>query len=275
MSRAEPANRIAIAATTDTGRKRSHNEDNVGDDIDRGIAIVADGMGGHKGGATASQLAVDTALQRLAQGLDSGVGDGDASGFSGESVLVREAVEQSNRVIHDKAAQSPQYEGMGTTVVAAVFYEDQLSLAHVGDARAYRLRDGRLEQLTRDHTLMQELIERGFYTPEEARESLNRNVVTRALGIEREVQVDLQEDLALPGDLYLLCSDGLNDMLDDDTIRLTLADVSDNLTDAANSLIEQANENGGQDNVSAVLVRVLHPVTKRRSWLRRFVDWFQ
>ncbi|PSQ92716.1 MAG: Stp1/IreP family PP2C-type Ser/Thr phosphatase [Proteobacteria bacterium SW_6_67_9] len=266
---------MAIAATTDTGRKRSHNEDNVGDDIDRGIAIVADGMGGHKGGATASQLAVDTALQRLAQGLDSGVGDGDASGFSGESVLVREAVEQSNRVIHDKAAQSPQYEGMGTTVVAAVFYEDQLSLAHVGDARAYRLRDGRLEQLTRDHTLMQELIERGFYTPEEARESLNRNVVTRALGIEREVQVDLQEDLALPGDLYLLCSDGLNDMLDDDTIRLTLADVSDNLTDVANSLIEQANENGGQDNVSAVLVRVLHPVTKRRSWLRRFVDWLQ
>jgi protein phosphatase len=275
VSRAEPANRIAIAATTDTGRKRSHNEDNVGDDIDRGIAIVADGMGGHKGGATASQLAVDTALQRLAQGLDSGVGDGDASGFSGESVLVREAVEQSNRIIHDTAAQSPQYEGMGTTVVAAVFYEDQLSLAHVGDARAYRLRDGRLEQLTRDHTLMQELIERGFYTPEEARESLNRNVVTRALGIEREVQVDLQEDLALPGDLYLLCSDGLNDMLDDDTIRLTLADVSDNLMETANSLIEQANENGGQDNVSAVLVRVLHPVTKRRSWLRRFVDWFQ
>jgi len=275
VSRAEPANRIAIAATTDTGRKRSHNEDNVGNDVDRGIAIVADGMGGHKGGATASQLAVDTALQRLAQGLDSGVGDADASGFSGESVLVREAVEQSNRVIHDTAAQSPQYEGMGTTVVAAVFYEDQLSLAHVGDARAYRLRDGRLEQLTRDHTLMQELIERGFYTPEEARESLNRNVVTRALGIEREVQVDLQEDLALPGDLYLLCSDGLNDMLDDDTIRLTLADVSDNLMETANSLIEQANENGGQDNVSAVLVRVLHPVTKRRSWLRRFVDWFQ
>jgi len=275
VPRADHHNRVAIAATTDTGRKRSHNEDNVGNDIDRGIAIVADGMGGHKGGATASQLAVDTALTRLSEGLDAGVGDGDAAGFTGESVLAREAVEQSNRVIHDTAAHHPQYEGMGTTVVAAVFYEDQLTLAHVGDSRAYRLRDGRLEQLTRDHTLMQELIERGFYTPEEARASLNRNVVTRALGVEPEVQVDLQEEVALPDDLYLLCSDGLNDMLDDETIRLTLADVGDNLQDGADRLIEQANEQGGQDNVSVVLAKVLKPVSKRRSLLRRFVDWFQ
>lgn len=275
MSRADHQNRIAIAATTDTGRKRSHNEDNVGNDIDRGIAVVADGMGGHKGGATASQLAVDTTLKRLTDGLDTGVGDGDGAGFTGESVLAREALEQSNRVIHDTAAHHPQYEGMGTTLVAAVFYEDQLTLAHVGDSRAYRLRDGHLEQLTRDHTLMQELIERGFYTPEEARKSLNRNVVTRALGIEPEVQVDVQEEVALPGDLYLLCSDGLNDMLDDDTIRLTLTDLGDNLQQGANRLIEQANEQGGQDNVSVVLVKVLKPLAKRRSWLRRFVDWFQ
>lgn len=275
VSRADNTNRVAIAARTDTGRKRSHNEDHVGNDIDRGIALLADGMGGHKGGATASQLAVDTVVKRIAQGLDAGVGDGDGAGFTGESVLAREAVEQSNRVIHDTAAQNPQYEGMGTTLVAAVFYEDQLTLAHVGDSRAYRLRDGRLEQLTRDHTLMQELIERGFYTPEEAHASLNRNVVTRALGVEPEVQVDLQEEIALPGDLYLLCSDGLNDMVDDETIRLTLAHVGDNLHDGADSLIAQANEQGGHDNVSVVVVKVLQPISKRRSWLRRFVDWFQ
>lgn len=122
---------------------------------------------------------------------------------------------------------------------------------------------------------MQELIERGFYTPEEARASLNRNIVTRALGIEESVTVDLQEEIALPGDVYLLCSDGLNDMVDDETIRLTLTEYGDNLDGAADRLIALANENGGHDNVSVVLVRVLKPFPSRRSWFRRFVDWFQ
>jgi len=275
-SRSDLASRIAIAATTDTGRKRPHNEDNVGSDPQNGLAIVADGMGGHKGGATASELAVETTMRSVAAGLDSGAGPGeDATGYTGESVLTREAVERANRVIHDTASRHPEYQGMGTTLVAALFYDDQLTLANVGDSRAYRLRNGHLEQLTRDHTLMQELIERGFYTPEEARKSLNRNVVTRALGIEPEVQVDIQEEVALPGDLYLLCSDGLNDMIDDETIRLTLNDVSDNLEKSANELIERANEQGGRDNISAVLIKVLRPFPTKRSWFRRFVDWFQ
>jgi protein phosphatase len=273
--RPDLATRLAIAASSDTGRKRSQNEDRVGSDPAHGIAVLADGMGGHKGGEIASAMAVETVLGELAAGLEAGAGPEDAQGFSGESALARHVVEQANRRILEAAASQPQYEGMGTTLVIALFYDDQLTIAHVGDSRAYRLRGGRLEQLTRDHTLMQELVERGFYTPEEARESLNRNIVTRALGIEEAVQVDLQEDIALPGDLYLLCSDGLNDMVDDQTIGFTLSKFGDNLEEAARQLIEQANERGGSDNISVVLVKVLKPFPTRRSWFRRFVDWFQ
>lgn len=275
--RADLSGCLAIASGSDTGRRRSHNEDRVGSDPGHGIAVVADGMGGHKGGEIASALAVQTVLEELATGLDGDpASDDDAQGFSGESALTRRVVEQSNDIIYQTAAHQPQYEGMGTTLVVTLFYDDQLTVAHVGDARVYRLRAGRLEQLTRDHTLMQELVERGFYTPEEARESLNRNIVTRALGIEPEVQVELQEDIALPGDIYLLCSDGLNDMVDDDAIRLTLSEIGDNLDRGVERLIEQANEGGGNDNVSVVLVKVLKPFpTRRRSWFRRFVDWFQ
>lgn len=275
--RAGLTGRLALAAASDTGRRRSRNEDRVGTDPEHGIAVLADGMGGHKGGEIASGLAVEIVLHELACGLDgsSGGEEDDPWGFSSESALTRRVIEESNRTIHQTASTQPQYEGMGTTLVVALFHDDRLTLAHVGDSRAYRFRDGRLEQLTRDHTLMQELVERGFYTPEEARESLNRNIVTRALGIEPEVHVDLQEDVALAGDLYLLCSDGLNDMVDDETIRLTLSGIGDNLDTGADRLIEQANEYGGTDNVSVVLVRVLEPVRTRQSWFRRFVDWFQ
>ncbi len=266
---------VALAARSDAGRRRSHNEDRVGTEASRGIAVLADGMGGHKGGEVASGLAVETIIQGCAERLD-GVGhDNDDAAYAPESVLTRELIEHANTIVHETARTQPQYEGMGTTVVVLLLYDDRLSIGHVGDSRAYRLRGDTLEQLTRDHTLMQELIERGFYTPEEARASLNRNIVTRALGIEDSVTVDLQEEIALPGDVYLLCSDGLNDMVDDDTIRLTLTEFGDNLGGAADRLIEVANANGGHDNVSVVLARVLKPFPSRRSWFRRFVDWFQ
>lgn len=274
--RAKLAGRLSIAAASDPGRKRAQNEDRVGSDPDHGIAVLADGMGGHKGGEVASGLAVETILADLSAGLESGPAEEDDElGFSPESALTRRIIEHTNQIIHQTALTQPQYEGMGTTVVAALFYDDQLTLAHVGDSRAYRLRDEHLEQLTRDHTLMQELVERGFYTPEEARASLNRNIVTRALGIEPEVRVDVQEDVALPGDVYLLCSDGLNDMLDDESIRLTLCEMGDNLAGGVERLVADANEAGGSDNVSVVLVKVLKPFPTRRSWFRRFVDWFQ
>lgn len=267
---------LVFAERSDTGRKRPHNEDRVAADPPHGIAVLADGMGGHKGGEIASALAVETVTRELATRL-SGIAteSPDDEAYAPESLLTRDVVHEANTIVYETARTQPQYEGMGTTLVVALFYDDRLTLAHVGDSRAYRFRGGQLEQLTRDHTLMQELIDRGFYTPEEARASLNRNIVTRALGIEESVNADLQEEIALPGDLYLLCSDGLNDMVDDEAIRLTLDKFGDNLESAADHLIEEANGNGGQDNVSVVLARVIKPFPCRRSWFRRFVDWFQ
>lgn len=267
---------LEIVERTDTGRRRDHNEDCVGSDAAHGIAALADGMGGHNAGEVASGLAIESILRDLPERLETLVeAEGDDQAWSPESLVAGNVLEQSNRAIHDAATSQPQYQGMGTTVIVAVFYEDRLSIAHVGDSRVYRLRNGELEQLTRDHTLLQELVDRGFYTYEEARQSLNRNIVTRALGAEPEVKVDLQEDIALPGDLYLLCSDGLNDMLDHETIRLTLTEFGANLDEAADRLVEQANEQGGADNISVVLVRVVKSYSSRQSWFRRFVDWFQ
>ena len=275
--RADLSAMLAFAARSDTGRKRPHNEDRVATDPGRGLAVLADGMGGHKGGEVASGLAVETVVNEFADRLDAVDGEAadEMEAYAPESLLAREIVARANTIVHETARTQPQYEGMGTTLVVALFYDDRLSLAHVGDSRAYRLRGDRLEQLTRDHTLMQELIERGFYTPEEARASLNRNIVTRALGIDEAVSADLQEEIALPGDIYLLCSDGLNDMIEDEAIRLTLDEFGDNLEQAADRLIAQANEHGGHDNVSVVLVKVLKPFPTRRGWFKRLVDWFQ
>lgn len=267
---------LAIAERTDTGRRRDHNEDCVGSDASHGIAALADGMGGHNAGEVASGLAIESVLRDLPGCLETLDGDDETDEtYSPESLAIRAVIEESNRIIHTAASEQPQYQGMGTTLVVALFYDDRLTIAHVGDSRVYRLRDGRMEQLTRDHTLLQELVDRGFYTPEEARQSLNRNIVTRALGVEAGVKVELQEDIVLPGDIYLLCSDGLNDMLDDETIRLTLEEFGANLDQAAERLVEQANEHGGADNISVVLVRVVKPLSSRRNWFRRFVDWFQ
>lgn len=274
--RANLGDALEIAALSDTGRRRDHNEDRVGSDAAHGIATLADGMGGHNAGEVASRLAVDTILRELPAEIEAIRDETDAlEAFSPESLAVRTTIEQANRVIHGAAVSQPQYQGMGTTVIVTVFYDDRMSAAHVGDSRVYRFRQGTLEQITRDHTLLQELVDKGFYTPEEARQSLNRNVVTRALGVEPEIKVDVVEEVALPGDIYLLCSDGLNDMIEDDLIRLTLEEFGDNLERAAERLIAQANEHGGADNVSVVLVKVKKPFPSRRGWFRRVVDWFQ
>lgn len=267
---------LEFAALSDTGRRRDHNEDRVGSDPAHGIATLADGMGGHNAGEVASRLAVDTILRELPGEIESIRGETDPEeAYSPESLATLAVIEQANRVIHGAAVSQPQYQGMGTTVIVAVFYDDRLTVAHVGDSRVYRLREGGLEQVTRDHTLLQELVDKGFYTPEEARQSLNRNVVTRALGVEPEVKVDVVEEIALPGDLYLLCSDGLNDMIEDEAIRLTLNEFGANLEEAAERLVARANDEGGADNVSVVLVKVIRPFPSRRGWFRRVVDWFQ
>ena len=146
---------------------------------------------------------------------------------------------------------------MGTTIAAALFYNNKVSIAHVGDSRVYRLRDGEFSQVTNDHSLLRELVDRGFYSPEEAQRSLNRNYVTRALGIEAKVEVELTEEAALPNDVYVLCSDGLTDMVEDEDIHLTISTFSANLDTIGQQLIKLTNDNGGRDNVSIILVRVL------------------
>ncbi|MDX1434689.1 MAG: DUF1631 family protein, partial [Gammaproteobacteria bacterium] len=173
--------------------------------------------------------------------------------------LLKQAVARANTVIHRAAESKPECAGMGTTLVAARFHNNKVTVAHVGDSRLYRLREGGLKQLTLDHSLMQELIAKGFYTPEEARKNVKSNIITRAVGVEESVAPDVQEIAAAPGDVFLLCSDGLHDMVEDDEIRATLVEHEKDLVRAAECLIDLANEHGGKDNISVVLARVVEP----------------
>jgi protein phosphatase len=187
---------------------------------------------------------------------------------------VHDAVALANKNVHDSSQANAQYRGMGTTVVVVLFYDNRFTVAHVGDSRLYRLRDFELEQITRDHSLMQELIDRGFYTPEQARNSLNKNLVTRAIGIDASVHIDIQEDIAMVDDIYLLCSDGVSDMIDDDLIKTTLIDNENDLEKAAAEIIRLANEHGGKDNISALLAKPIKPFPAQNSLFSRIFDIF-
>jgi len=268
--------KILLYGKTDVGSLRDHNEDTIGCDESMGLAVLADGMGGHRGGEMASAITVSTILESIsskAGKINSGETD-DKTGFSLESLLVHEAVTLANRNVHESSLAHAQYRGMGTTVVVLLFYDNRFTVAHVGDSRLYRLRDGILEQITRDHSLMQELIDRGFYTPEQARNSLNKNLVTRAIGIDETVQVDIQEDIVMLDDIYLLCSDGVNDMLEDEIIESILVENSNDLEQAASEIIRMANEYGGKDNISAILAKPVKPFPAQNSLFSRFFDLF-
>lgn len=268
--------KILLHGQTDIGSVRDHNEDAIAIDSDIALAILADGMGGHLGGEMASAITVNTIKDFISEKIKSADTDNTNpnSIYSAESMLIQEAITEANQKVHESAEANPQYHGMGTTVVVAMFYNNRFTVAHVGDSRLYRLRNGMLKLLTRDHSLMQELIERGFYTPEQARESLNKNLVTRAIGIDSVVNIDIQEDIAMVNDIYLLCSDGVNDMLKDEQIQSVLVANSDNLENAASEIIRLANKNGGKDNISAVLVKPIKPFPARNNVLSRLFSIF-
>ncbi len=268
--------KIEVFGLTDAGLVRDHNEDAIGNDHDIGLVVLADGMGGHLGGEVASAITVKTILESLADSLKQIRPENidEASGYSLASLAVNDAITRANRNVFTSANEHSQYHGMGTTVVVLLFYDNRLTVAHVGDSRLYRYRDGVLEQITRDHSLTQELVDRGFYTEEQARKSHNRNLVTRAIGIDESVEIDLQEDAALTGDIYLLCSDGVTDMLEDKVIRQTIMDHDKDLEKIASELIRQANEAGGRDNISAILARPLKPFPAENSLLSRFAAFF-
>ena len=263
---------IEVANVSDTGLKRPHNEDSAVTDSGLGLAIVADGMGGYKAGEVASAIAAQLILNEVRAGMVAGGANGAAgsTGLSQASLLIRDAVAKANAEVFRTAQEIPQCQGMGTTVVVVFYHGGKVSIAHVGDSRVYRLRGDDFKQITRDHSLIQELVDRGFFTPEEAAENTPKNLVTRALGIEQTVEVDVQEQDLESGEIYLLCSDGLNDMVDDEEIHLTLSKYSANLLQAATELVRLANEKGGKDNVSVVLVRPQNPSNGQAGIMAKF-----
>lgn len=267
---------LEVINLSDTGRRRPHNEDSSVSDTSIGLVAIADGMGGYKAGEVASAIAVMCILTDVREGLRAlaASGGGAGTGPSPHTELMRRAIAHANRHIYETAQNEQQCQGMGTTVVSALFHDNRVTVAHVGDSRLYRLRGQNFQRLTSDHSLVQELVDRGFFTPEEAAENTPKNLVTRALGIEAEVQVDVQEEAVQPGDVYLLCTDGLNDMVSDEEIRLTLSKYSANLVTAAHELVRLANENGGKDNISVILVRPREPFPAHRHWYKRISGWF-
>ncbi|WP_187360084.1 Stp1/IreP family PP2C-type Ser/Thr phosphatase [Chitinolyticbacter meiyuanensis] len=250
---------LQIEGATDPGLVRDHNEDAIGFDPMLGFAVLADGMGGYLAGEVASGMAIEMMLHVVRGALQSRSAHQlvDAEPY-GHQVL-EDAVQQANAAIYGTALSQPQCAGMGTTVVATLFYDDRVLAAHVGDSRLYRLRGEMLEQLTRDHSFLQEQIDSGLITPEEARHSQNRNLVTRAVGIDPLAEVELAEHPVEVGDLYLLCSDGLTDMLDDEHIADLLVAMRANLPLAAQQLVLAANDAGGRDNISVLLIEVKKP----------------
>ncbi len=239
---------LAISGRTDPGRVRSNNEDAIGWSLDDGLAIVADGVGGHNAGEVASSMAVEQLLEQLA-------GQGNQHDSLRCLDQLRTAIDQANRAIF-VTAQQPEHKGMSTTLVLLRRCGDRMAIAHVGDSRAYRLRNGRLERLTVDHSLVQELMDGGMMSAEEARTSSRRNLITRALGLAEEVEVDLLTTSCRPGDRFLLCSDGLSDKIAEQRIQTIMArsDEPESLEQAAEELVAAANASGGQDNIAVVLL---------------------
>lgn len=249
---------LEIVARTDPGLVREHNEDAVFANPVRGLAILADGMGGYNAGEVASGMATTFLASALETSFfDPGRGAPDADGRPSASRCLAESISQANTAIYNAALAEPLYAGMGTTLVMGLFSDNRVTVAHIGDSRLYRLRGEEFAVVTHDHSLLQEQIDQGMITAAEARFSQNKNLVTRALGVELSVESEIHEYDVLPGDIYLFCSDGLNDMLPDEEIQLALQMLSVNLELAADQLIQMANDNGGRDNVSVILVKVL------------------
>jgi serine/threonine protein phosphatase PrpC len=237
---------------TDPGRARENNEDAVVVDGDTHLCVLADGMGGYNAGEIASGMATAFIKSEMARWLTE-------AGRGAKTREVRRALEicvdNANRSIFNAADSNPQYSGMGTTLVVGVFRGTTLVLGHIGDSRCYRLRNGEFAQITKDHSLLQEQIDAGLITQEQAAGSSIKNLVTRALGVEDAVALDLSEHEVEVGDWYLMCSDGLSDMVDDAEIASILGGPAP-MEQKADSLVAAANDHGGRDNISVLLVQV-------------------
>ena len=226
---------------TDTGRKRRRNEDAYV--VEPPLFAIADGMGGAQAGELASSLAAGA------------VREDEAAAGSGER-RVAELIQEANRRVYERSSQDAAASGMGTTMTVAFVGDANVAFGHVGDSRAYLIRDGKLEQLTEDHSLVAELVRSGQLSPEEAETHPQRSVITRALGTDPDVDVDTFSIETAPGDLFMLCSDGLTSMVEDDVILQTIEKNRDNLQTAAKALIRAANKGGGEDNITVVFFEI-------------------
>lgn len=267
---------LEVVRLSDVGQRRDHNEDAVASDIEIGLLVLADGMGGYKAGEVASEIAVLTMVAELKEAmsqLDPGQVD-PASEMQAEAMLLTDAAAKANASIFSVSESQPQCAGMGTTLVAALFTNNRVLVGHIGDSRMYRLRGDQFQQLTEDHSLLQEQLRSGLITAEQAKLSNNKNLVTRAVGIDPAVELEVHEYDVEVGDVYLICSDGLSDLVEDVDIHATLAGLSSDLEMAANQLVQMANDNGGKDNVSVILAKVLKSFAAERSWYD-FLNWLK
>jgi serine/threonine protein phosphatase PrpC len=243
--------RLEIAAASDIGQHRERNEDAIRVLPDHGVVILSDGMGGHQAGDVASRMAVEIIAEELISG--SAGGGADAVLFSDRMV---EAIKTANDAIRAVSHSDPKCHGMGATVVVAAYENRKILAAHLGDSRLYRYWNGRLQQLTEDHTLAQRYVNAGVIDPGDAKTWFGRNMLLKGLGIDKRVEPALTEVTAELGQLYLLCSDGLTDAVPDDLIAEVLGHRPLSLDEAVETLIDTANDNGGPDNISVVLIRV-------------------
>ena len=268
---------LQSASLTDPGRVRDHNEDCIESRPEIGLFVLADGMGGYNAGEVASGMAtslIADGIQESWRPADVARLGRDESKALSEKLLL-EHVGRANSAIFTTSQNNPECAGMGTTLVVCLFFDNFLTVAHIGDSRLYRLRGDAMEQVTRDHSLLQEQLDSGLITPEEAKLSQNKNLVTRALGIDPSVDTEIHVYETQPDDTYLLCSDGLSDMVEDEEIRLTLITLKTNPSLTVQQLVQAANDNGGRDNISAMLTRVVEPYGVPRGFLARLKALFR
>jgi serine/threonine protein phosphatase PrpC len=248
---------LEIFGMSDVGRSREHNEDTIGWYQKVGVAVLADGMGGHNAGEVASEMAVHTILEQVKQHISEyPLNEPEEENDAEAIMLSMDAISNANRQIHKASVAQPMYAGMGTTLAMVLFSHHTVTISHVGDSRVYRLRDHHFEQLTVDHSLVQEMVQNGYLTEQEALQSINKNMITRALGIGTDVEIDVQQQEVRSGDLFLLCSDGLTDLVTDADISATMKNFDADLQKSSERLVHLANEKGGRDNISVILVRV-------------------
>ena len=244
---------LRIVSESHPGRKRPNNEDHFSIDESRGIIVLADGMGGHRSGEVASEMATRLLMDKLRL-----LGNTESTEKEKHTELlegIRLAISETNQSIYQVASDNAEYKGMGTTVVAVLLSGHRIHIGHVGDSRLYCFRQDRLSKLTKDHSLVQDLVDRGLYTEEQARAASVSHILTRSVGLKVQVEIEALTAELQPDDLLLICSDGLTDMVPDWQIREILKDHANRPGTAVTKLIETANYHGGRDNISVILAQ--------------------